>query len=360
MFRIVNKGKENCMLNLRFLSVLQCKWKVPPDLQDVLHHQQSDTNKPWLSKEFVNTKGDGRYSSDEVVAIILDYNKPQLTNLCLLTLFSFNDVKVIVVNNGSARREQYATGIPYELICNPKGRSFSSGMNEGASTALKMSPNYLIFLNNDALVTKDAIRLLIRVFHKDSRLAMVGPNSQYSAKKGLKMISSISNTIQSFTSVSTEPIVKRKEKLTGFCLCVRANVFQEIGGFDESFVFGREDDDLSLRIIKRNYSIAEVENAVVYHTPNTSTDFGSSDEMFFLIYNMARGSGLIAQKYGMNLGYNMFLELMSSTRTILKALLLGKKFHWKYLLWTINGFKAGYAPAVEPVHSQKLDNYTEK
>lgn len=343
------------MHNLEFLSVPKPMRKVTPHMQNVLYHQQSDINRPKLSEELANSKTDGRYTSDDVVAIILDYNKPHLTNLCLLTLSSYNDIKVIIVNNGSAQKEQYATGIPYELICNTKGRSFSSGMNKGASTALKMRPNYLIFLNNDALVTKDALRLLVRALQKERNLAMVAPNPQYSTQKRRKKISSIRDTIQSFSNLSTEPVVKRKERLTGFCLCLRANVFQEVGGFDERFVFGREDDDLSLRITKRGYSIAEVENAVVCHTPNTSTNFDSSTEMFFLIYNMARGSGLIARKYGMSLVNSMFLELMSSTRTILKAMLLGKKFHWRYLLWTFSGFKDGYATFVEQVHNQKID-----
>lgn len=62
-------------------------------------------------------------------------------------------------------------------------------------------------------------------------------------------------------------------------MLVRADVFQELGGFDESFnPFGPEDMDFTLRLQKLGYQAWYIPQAVAYHEVSHTYGKGYSEE----------------------------------------------------------------------------------
>jgi len=53
--------------------------------------------------------------------------------------------------------------------------------------------------------------------------------------------------------------------VTGACLMIRKDVFNEVGGFDEKFVVDYNDVDLCLRIRKKNYLVVWTPYSQLYH-----------------------------------------------------------------------------------------------
>src|SRR5260370_157618 len=59
------------------------------------------------------------------------------------------------------------------------------------------------------------------------------------------------------------------DRLTGFCLLVRRQVFEQVGGFDEQFGLGFfDDDDLCVRAREAGFGLLVAEDVFVHHFGN--------------------------------------------------------------------------------------------
>ena len=59
-------------------------------------------------------------------------------------------------------------------------------------------------------------------------------------------------------------------RLVGFCLAVRRIAFEGIGGWDESFGLGYEDDDLCRRLTDAGWKLLITNDCFVYHHGHAS------------------------------------------------------------------------------------------
>ncbi|MGC8686885.1 MAG: glycosyltransferase family 2 protein [Thermoplasmata archaeon] len=274
------------------------------------------------------------YDNLKVVIIVLDYNKPEMTNVCIENIYKYNKINLILVNNGDANLSQYNKSIPFHYVKNNGSRAFSKGMNEGLKKALNFDPEYIIFLNNDAVVTENAIKLLVDAMNYDNSLGMVSSNEDYSLGYLNK-----DRDISDF--VDEKPIINYKKNLTGFCLCVRRKLIEELRGYDEDYVFGKEDDDLSIRVKNKGYKLAEIKNSFVYHKLSSSTNFGNKNDLDFLAYGFGLGYALLSIKHGKNIFIEFLLTTSDSLKLFTKVFLLEKKFNFSIFKNSINGFKDG-------------------
>jgi GT2 family glycosyltransferase len=61
----------------------------------------------------------------------------------------------------------------------------------------------------------------------------------------------------------------RVDRLTGFCLLVRREVFEQVGNFDEQFGLGFfDDDDLCVRAREAGFQLLVAEDVFVHHFGN--------------------------------------------------------------------------------------------
>lgn len=232
-----------------------------------------------------------------LISIIIPvFNEIKLTISCLQSIVKFkqDNIEVIVVDNGSSIinhniLKTYCKLYAYiKLVRLPHNLNFSVGCNYGFSQS---SGEYIVFLNNDASVTKNWLSPLITCI-KQQDTAMVQPLLLYP-----------NNTVQCAGVVFGNDgfgICRGEGKpcddgnisystacpaLTGACMMLRADDFVKLSGFDAWFVNGQEDIDLCLHMQKLypDKKLWYCADSVVYH--HTSMTVGRSA-------NIARNRGV--------------------------------------------------------------------
>ena len=278
--------------------------------------------------------------------IVLDYNDPTATKQCIDSVKSCSNVRCYVVNNGSRVEGQYSSLPDSIIIENECNLGFSAGMNIGIRRAMKDGCNYFVLMNNDCIATPAAIPLLISALDSDPSLGLVAPNRRWSGladspKQNFSAITNSKNYDQQDSLVGHSPEISHQESLTGFCLATRLDILVNVGPLDEDFFFGKEDDELSFRILSRGYWLGEVKNSIIRHRLNGSINFESEESLSFLVYHSSRGRALLAKK----MKTSPFLQLVGSFfdtfRVLVKSLLLRKKFLPSLMRCSFEGFLAG-------------------
>lgn len=184
-----------------------------------------------------------------------------------------------------------ATKIPYELLVLVLGQDetwqwcikngikaykhkppfyFSQANNYLAKRA---KGEYLLFLNDDTIPQRDFLEDMIEETKWDKKVAIVGaqllyPNgtiqhagvfwrTEYPGEAGHI---GLYEQPQSYYDISRDvPAV------TGACMLIRKDIFNELGGFDEKYKNGYEDLDLCLKAYYKDYKIKYCGRAVLVH-----------------------------------------------------------------------------------------------
>jgi GT2 family glycosyltransferase/radical SAM superfamily enzyme YgiQ (UPF0313 family)/tetratricopeptide (TPR) repeat protein len=218
--------------------------------------------------------------------IIPVFNKLELTRQCLTMLASFTtmpEYEVIVVDNASTdgTAEFLAElGGDVQVIRNPENYGFAIACNQGAKAA---RGEYLLFLNNDTIPTEGWLNALVDEVERHPDVAVVGSKLLY--EDGTIQHAGVAFSRIVFTPYhiyrrfpADSPMVNRRREfqcVTGACMLVRRDVFEQVDRFDEGFKNGFEDVDLCLKIRERGWRIVYRPDSVVYHmesqTPGRKT-----------------------------------------------------------------------------------------
>jgi N-acetylglucosaminyl-diphospho-decaprenol L-rhamnosyltransferase len=192
--------------------------------------------------------------------IIPVYNRWDYTRQCLEGIYA-SDVRVsevIVVDNASSDET------PAKLKEYPQVKVLTNLTNEGCAKAwnagLRASSGvrWKILLNNDVLLTPWALSGLV-----DSAVRL-----------GLGIVCPAmwqGPLDYDLTGISTKLRNALKEMprmgfLHGVCFCVRQDVFEKVGCFDENFVLGQyEDTDFFLRAKNAGFTGATVSDSFLHH-----------------------------------------------------------------------------------------------
>ncbi|HMP85566.1 MAG TPA: glycosyltransferase family 2 protein [Candidatus Paceibacterota bacterium] len=231
----------------------------------------------------------------KVSIIIPVYNQLKYTQKCLESIFlhgSKYEFEVIVVDNASTDgTAEYLEKFEHKIVIikNDKNLGFAKACNQGAKIA---KGEYLLFLNNDTVVTENWLNILVTEMDMDHEVGIIGPKLLYP-----------DNTIQHagiifyedkmpyhiYKGAQCDKIYTNKKRefqcLTGACLMVRREVFERVGGFEEGYINGLEDIDLCLKIKNRNLSMLYCPESVIYHfeskTAGRSNYAKENVELFF-------------------------------------------------------------------------------
>ena len=195
----------------------------------------------------------------EVSIVMLTFNALEYTKKCVKSILEHTDVpyEIIFVDNGSKDGTvQYLQKLSKEyphirVIFNKTNKGFAYGNNQGAR---KARGKYVLFLNNDVLVSDGWLAELIYAIQRNPQIGMVGPITN--SISGLQRIEKIPyNDEDGFHKFAAQVRRINKNKITprrriaGFCMLMPTNVFRKLGGFDKSFGTGNfEDDDFCLRV----------------------------------------------------------------------------------------------------------------
>ena len=229
----------------------------------------------------------------KVSAIIVNYNAGHLLNETVNSLLCSSSVtKIIVVDNGSKDSSlKYIDNLAElqsRLVCirNSKNLGFAKACNIGI--AADGESDYLLFLNPDCVIDKDALEKLLSCIKSSPQAGMVGPlllNPDGTEQAGGRR--AIPTPWRSFVNIFGLYKLKERyprlfadfllhqqplpdgdtevEAVSGSCMLVRHDALMDIGTMDEGYFMHCEDLDWCMRFRQRGWKIMFVPDARVIH-----------------------------------------------------------------------------------------------
>lgn len=214
-----------------------------------------------------------------VVSIIVPlYNGVELTRQCLDSLSANVNpelYELIIVDNASNDETQRLLDSLHASVCiirNATNLGFARACNQGAWAA---STPYLLFLNNDTVVTPGWLEALCEACQAD--VGIVGCRMLYPdgsiQHAGIELVNGIPDHPYRHQPADS-PVANMRRDLdmvTGACLLIRRDLFLQLGGFDEVYRNGVEDVDLCLRVREAGYRVVYEPRAMIYHHEGQSS-----------------------------------------------------------------------------------------
>lgn len=214
-----------------------------------------------------------------VSVVIPVLNETKLTLACLKSIKKYTkyaSIEVIVVDNGSDFLTSQALNLyaitdkRCKIIRLDENLNFAVGCNYGFSQS---NGEYVLFLNNDTVVTERWLTPLIEAIQKPEILAvqplLLYPNNTVQCA-GVEFGDDGFGFSKYEGRSSQDSEVLQSQccsALTGACLLLRADDFVGVKGFSSWFVNGQEDVDLCLRLqnLYPNKQFWYCAESIVYH-----------------------------------------------------------------------------------------------
>lgn len=202
-----------------------------------------------------------------VSVIIVNYNGKEHLEKCLesLSKVNYNKFEIIIVDNNSidGSIEFLMKNYPSIIIIKlDENKGFAEPNNIAAKIA---KGDYLLFLNNDTIVTSNFISEMINVIENDDEIAIC----QSLLLKPDGSVDSSGDFIDElgvvYSSKIMTKIVRNISSPRAASMLVKKNIFKELEGFDEKFFVSFEDVDLGWRTWIAGYKIKLVPSSIVYH-----------------------------------------------------------------------------------------------
>lgn len=219
-----------------------------------------------------------KHASPKVSIIIVNWNGGETFKKCLLSL-NKNDYpnwELIVVDNGSKDNSQLLpqklgySESRYQLIKNTYNVGFASANNQGCKIA---RGKYVLFLNNDTVVEKNFLSILVDKMESDGAIGAVQPKIYILDKNGyLDNAGSFLTKIGflehwGFNEKDGKEFGTEKEVFSakGACLLIRKEIIDKIGLFDPNFVSYFEESDFCWRVWLFGWKVLFYPKSKIFH-----------------------------------------------------------------------------------------------
>jgi len=222
--------------------------------------------------------------SPKVAVIILNWKSPEDTIESLRSALAstYVNLEVFLVDNDSKdglcdRVQRELTEV--SILRNSTNLGYAGGNNTGIRAALKKDADFIFILNNDAVVHKDCVSILLETALASSHAGLMAPKVLQRSEPGL--IDSLGTRMDWFRLRPClgrhgqkddvgEKKVFTSSVLVGCALFVAREVIEKIGLLDEDFFLIHEDADWSFRSLEAGYKNLIVPAAIVYHKRSQS------------------------------------------------------------------------------------------
>ncbi len=216
-----------------------------------------------------------------VAVVILNFNGKKLLQKFLPAVIKHSlQATIYVADNASTDdsisflKAEFPT---VKLIELKKNHGFAKGYNQ----ALKeVKADYFVLLNSDVEITSNWIEPIINLMETDKTIAASQPKIlAYNAKDEFEYAGAcggfidkygypfcrgrIFDTLEKDTAQYNQPL--EVFWATGACMFVRANIFNDLKGFDDFYFAHMEEIDLCWRIKNQQHKIMVVPQSLVYH-----------------------------------------------------------------------------------------------
>ncbi len=204
--------------------------------------------------------------------VILTFNQLEYTKITLDSIrkHTKSPYEIIVVDNASSDGtvEYLKSQKDIRTIINEQNVGFPAGCNQGIEIA---KGDYIVLLNNDVIVTDDWLEGMIECSNADPKIAIVGPMTNWIS--GFQLERDIpykkASQVPSFAAKYRRKNRKKwieVPRIAGFCMLIKREAVETIGGLDTVFGIGNcEDDDYCLRAKLAGFKVALAGDVFIHH-----------------------------------------------------------------------------------------------
>ena len=237
-----------------------------------------------------------------------------------LQAVAYPSYRLVVVDNASddGSPEEISRLCPQAVVMrNGENLGVSGGHNVGIRHCLEQGFDYILFLNNDTVVSQD---FLDRLVESADERTMVAPKTYLHGEPGL-----LDDTVGGFDwsrgvwrgwlyGKPEPPGFERPREVSMSSLCcllVPAAVFRDVGFMDERFFMYYEDFDFVARAKAAGYRLRLNPAAVIHHRKAASS---GGVESPFKVYYASRNRLYLMKKHSSRLRFALFLAYFLATR----------------------------------------------
>jgi hypothetical protein len=277
-----------------------------------------------------------------VSVIIPTYKRRDKLTKCIDSVrkSTYKNIEIIVVNDDrTVDMSDYAKAHRVRLLQNTEHSFASYSRNAGARAA---NGSMLLFLDDDNVLDKDAIKTLLRTYVKRPGIGLLGP-IMYNNKGEVWFCGARANWItQSPSRLKTKP---KKNCLIQTdvipnAYVVNKKLFEKSAGYDSKlFPIHNDDFDLSQKLIYMGYKNFIITSASTIHDCGSISEHISPTRLYFVV----RSGILLEKKYAPKSRIPFFITFMPIHLLYFFGFYIPKQVHrMKYY----EGYFRGLADAV--------------
>lgn len=257
-------------------------------------------------KERVSDSDEHGASGSRLAIVVVNYASTALVRAHLVPL-SAPRAQVVLVDSFSSDQERAAARALAEqqrwaFVAMTGNPGFGAGVNAGVRAAAELGCDVFLLLNPDAVVTAATVHEL-HVHSQQDHLALISPRlvdpdgrlnfagSRLSWRDGrIRGLRGRSRPV-----ASAPPDL---EWLTAACLVVHSDVWDRVGGFDESYFMYWEDVDFNVRCLAGGAHVVLRDDLVAVHDQGGTQGLrrGRAKSGLYYYYN-CRNRGLFAARH---------------------------------------------------------------
>lgn len=230
--------------------------------------------------------------------IVLNYKNWEETIECIKSIVATTniDYQIFIVDNNSPNdslqqlEKHFEDQAKITILDMDENRGYAAGNNQGITAALNFGCDSIVIANPDVIFYEGAIEKMVSKLNSSDDLGVVGPKVLCADFTSIQKITRKLLTFKRYLSIKKPMmyLLKKTQRdylhaeydytedlifegmVSGCCFAIKADIMQEIGGFDENtFLFG-EEDIISYKLKELNKMTCVCIDAVVVHLGSTT------------------------------------------------------------------------------------------
>lgn len=302
-----------------------------------------------------------------VSVITINYNHSQMTIDCVNSILSsdFENFKIELIDNGSQvgdfqqLLETYTNNRKVNVHRIEKNCGYVGGINYGFEKAGGQNPDYYLIMNNDTIIDKLAMKVLVETAVKYDNAAIISGKVYHFDKPGILqqtgMLFHDHRYIQGYYPGKNELDEGQydqeafRDSLDDIFWLIPSKIVKDVGIYCNYFYLYAEQGDYAQRTRRKGYKLVYAPEAKIWHKGSITTGEGNPEALPIWYW---RGKGTFIFQYR-NLQKKYFFILMMKIfiRYIIKSYILKDERNKQ-----IKAQLSGYFSGLKWMFNKKPDN----
>ena len=230
--------------------------------------------------------------------VVLHWGSRQATEACLRSLqrSTYPAVRVFLVDNARSldpTTAELAAPLAVDILRPPRNLGFAEGCGWGIAAALDAGVDYIFLLNNDAVVSRDCLEILVSAAKGTPGAGILSPQIAFQEEVDIVWYGGGEFSpwgrgprhIGWRQRVDTNRPTADVDYATGCAMLIDPAVIHRVGAFDTRLFAYCEDVDFSLRARHAGFRVLVVPAALVHHG-TTYADRRRAQRVYYSIRNL--------------------------------------------------------------------------